>query len=91
MSWYKKAQGKGPYSLFEIIMMQEDGLSLASMDKQELEEAKEAEKNGFLKKKVNKDGYLVYVIDEEKFKERGWRIIPPLPKRYRMPQSKWKE
>jgi hypothetical protein len=75
MNWYKIAQTNYPYSLLDIIRMQEGGLSPTVLDFWEAKEAKELEKNGFIKKtkKHGKTGtYPVYVINEEKFKQMGW-------------------
>ena len=75
MNWYKKAQTNYPYSLLEIIRMQENGLSLSTMSFDELKEAKELEKNGFINKEIKQDTsgkYAVYVINKDKFKQMGW-------------------
>ena len=74
MSWYKKAQDY-PYSLLETIKMQENGLPLSTMSFEELKEAKELEKNGFINRKTADDNgikYAIYVINKEKFEQMGW-------------------
>jgi hypothetical protein len=82
LNWYKKAQGyiatepyNYPYYLHEIIRMQENGLPLNTMNAAELKHAKELERAGLINKLVRQDKtgkYLVYVINKEKFEERGW-------------------
>lgn len=72
MSWYKKAM----YSLLETIIMQGDnGLSLKTMSQQELQEAKELEKGGFIDRVIKTDEsgkYTVYMINKDKFDFMGW-------------------
>ena len=78
MNWYKTSQTDYPYSLLEAIKMQGDhGLSLKSMAFDELKEAKELEKSGFINKvvkEIEEGSYSAYVINEEKFKQMGWKI-----------------
>lgn len=75
MRWYKRAQDY-PYSLLETIVMQKErGLPVDTMSYYELKEAKELEKNGFIKKVVkenNQGKYSAYVINPEKFQQMGW-------------------